>query len=301
MQRFLLVLTFVSLSLFAGGKNRYKGVMYADHAPVELAPVRLPELPVSLSFAGESVPLKYRDVRESLTDELAVTLYSHSRTLKTLLRTKRYFEMIEPILEKNGIPSDFKYLAMAESGLDPDIASPAGAMGLWQFLKGTAAIYGLQVNDDIDERCQVEKATQAACDYLKKSYERFGSWTLAAASYNVGPNGLERRMKSQLADNYYDLLLPDETMRYLFRILCLKMVAEDPARYGFDLDEAEYYPPYRYEEVTVSDPLLNWSEIAKSYGTNYKRLRELNPWIRRYEYKNPDGKPFVLKIPKGRD
>ena len=264
----------------------------------EVASVIIPPIPGKLSFASENVPLDYYDTRESLEEDLAVTMYMHSKTLKTLRATKRYFPVIEPILEKYGVPADFKYLAVAESGLDPEAYSPAKAAGLWQILATTGKEYGLEVGTGVDERYDVEKSTIAACKYLKKAYERFGSWTLAAASYNAGMAGISRRMASQGEQNYYDLFLPTETMRYIFRILSFKLVERDPSAYGFYIDPEQYYEPYRYAVVEVSDRKINWSDVAHQYGTNYKLLRELNPWIRGYQHDNVSGKTYKVKIPE---
>lgn len=260
--------------------------------------IALPAVPERLDFAGEKVPLEYFDVREALQRELLVTSYMHSGTFRTLLHVKRYFSIIEPILEKNGIPDDFKYLCMAESGLNPETVSPAGAAGLWQFMPRTGREYGLLVGQQVDERYHVEKSTEAACRYLRDAYERFGSWTLAAAAYNAGNSGISRRVKIQGTDNYYDTFLPQETMRYIYRILALKTVASDPQAYGFMLREEDYYEPLddcRTVEVSGSD--IKWPEVARGYGTNYKMLRLLNPWMRDYEYDNRDGRMLKVKVP----
>ena len=258
----------------------------------------LPALPQKLDFAGEAVPLEYFDVCESLQKELLVTCYMHSRTFQTLLNTERYFSIIEPILAENGIPDDFKYLCMAESGLNPEAVSYAGAGGLWQFMPQTGKEYGLIVESQIDERYNVEKSTRAACRYILDAYERFGSWTLAAAAYNAGNAGVARRLEVQGTDDYYDTFLPQETLRYVFRILSLKIVCSDPEAYGFEFGEDDLFKPlddYRY--VSFSGRNIDWSEIAREYGTNYKMLRLLNPWIRAYEYANKSGITLQVKIP----
>ncbi len=274
------------------------GAYISTVAQNHFAKVYIPPIPQTLEFAGESVPLDNYDTRESLRRELLATCYLHSRTMLTLLNTQRYFAIIEPIMEKYGIPSDFKYLCMAESGLDPNVVSVAGAAGLWQLMPATGRKYGLEVGADIDERYHIEKATEAACRYLRESYERFGSWTLAAAAYNLGDAGLSRRLKQQGVADYYDVYLPTETMRYIFRILSLKMITEAPYNYGYMLSNADYYKPLTdYRVVEVSDVPIDWSQFAQANGTSYKMLRELNHWIRDYEYSNSAGKTYAVKIP----
>lgn len=266
----------------------------------EIATVFIAKLPHSLTFAGEKVPLQYSDVREALEREMGVTMYMHSRTMQTLRATTRYFPVIEPILKKYGIPDDFKYLCMAESGLNPNAASSAGARGFWQFVSSASKDFGLETGDNIDMRYDLEKSTIAACRYLKKAYERYGNWTMAAASYNVGMAGVSNRSEKQMVDNYYDLFLPEETMRYVFRILTFKIITEKPADYGFIIKPDNYLKPFRnYREVEVSSPTLDWSAIAAKHGTNYKVLRILNPWIRSYSYSNPGQKSYTIKVPTG--
>lgn len=264
----------------------------------EFSAIVLPAMPDELDFAGERVPLEYFDVRESLQCELLVTEYMHSRTFLTLLAMDRYFSIIEPILRRNGIPDDFKYLCMAESGLNPEAVSPAGAGGLWQFMPATGRQYGLMVGSQIDERFHVEKSTEAACRYLKKAYEQLGSWTLAAAAYNAGANGVARRVATQGTESYYDTFLPQETLRYVYRILALKMIASDPEAYGYRFRPSDAMAPLdNWTEVAVGGKEIRWSEVAHRYGTNYKMLRLLNPWIRAYEYDNPDNVTLQVKMP----
>ncbi len=254
--------------------------------------------PEELNFAGESVPLNYPDVVESLQREMGVTMYMHSRTILTLRAQERWFDVIVPILRKYGIPEDFKYLAMAESSLNPEAISVVGASGLWQIMKGTAKEYGIETGDNVDLRFNVELATEAAAKYLKNAYNRFGNWTLAAASYNVGMAGVSRRAETQGVNNYYDLFLPEETARYIYRILSMKLVSENPSKYGFKLRPENIQMPFEnYYTVEVSHQDINWSEVAQKYGTNYKILRMLNPWIRSYEYENKSGKSYTLKVP----
>ena len=265
-----------------------------------MAPVLIPAFPQQLDFAGERVPLEYYDIRESLMREMMVTSYMHSRTLQTLLATTRYFPVIEPILQKYGVPEDFKYLCMAESGLNPNIRSSAGAAGLWQFMQAAGKEYGLFIGSNavVDERYHLEKSTEAACKYLLDAKKRLGSWTLAAAAYNAGLGGVQTRMQKQGVTDYYDLFLPEETMRYVFRILSFKIITPNPAAYGFLVSPADYYKPLDdYREIQVSDASIDWSAVARENGTTYKMLRELNHWIRDYTYTNSARRTFTVRIP----
>jgi len=267
-------------------------------ASAAYAPVVVPPLPSALDFAGESVPLDNYDTRESLLRELMTNMYLHSRTMQTLLATTRYFPVIEPIMEKYGVPDDFKYLCMAESGLNPNARSGAGAAGLWQVMAPTAKDAGLLVLKGVDERYHIEKATETACKFLVDAKKRLGSWTLAAAAYNAGVAGVSRRMQTQGVDSYYDLYLPEETMRYVFRLLAFKLMTPDPSVYGFRIAPQDHYGPLTdYREERVDDAAIDWSAVARRYGTNYKMLRELNPWIRDYHYDNKSRRSFVIRIP----
>lgn len=264
----------------------------------KVAPVYFAELPRELDFAGERVPLELPDVSEALEREMSVTMYMHSRTLQTLRATTRYFPLIEKILKKHGVPADFKYLCMAESSLNPNAFSSAKAAGLWQFIPSAAKEYGIETGENVDLRYNVEMATDAAARYLKKSYERYGNWTLAAASYNAGLTGVTRRANTQGVDNYYDLFLPEETMRYVFRILSMKIIEQNSAKYGFVLRASDYQQPFvNYTEVKINDEVIDWSEFANKNGTNYKILRILNPWIRSYDYTNKARKSYTVKVP----
>lgn len=264
------------------------------------AQVEVPPLPAKLDFAGEPVPMQNQDTRESLMREMLTTLYMHSRTLQTILASKRYFAVIEPILAKYGVPDDFKYLCMAESGLNPEARSGAGAGGLWQLMPAYAKSAGLLVGDEVDERYHIERSTEAACRYLIDAKRRLGSWTLAAAAFNAGVAGVSRRLEKQGVESYYDLFLPNETLRYVFRVLSFKLLMSDPAAYGYKIDKKEYYPLLpAYEEVTVDDPEIDWAAFAREHGTHYKQIRQLNPWIRDYDHTNKTGRSYTVKIPKG--
>ncbi|MFO7371162.1 MAG: transglycosylase SLT domain-containing protein [Bacteroidales bacterium] len=265
-------------------------------------PTRMPSmnqpfsLPEKLDFAGEAVPLGNFDTRESLDKEMLVNGYWHSRTLMVLKKSKRYFETIEPILKKYGVPDDFKYLAMAESGLD-NVISPAKAVGVWQILESTAREYGLEVNTVVDERYDLAKSTEAACKYLLESYHKFGSWTIAAATYNAGRGGLENQINKQKTNNYYDLLLNDETARYVFRLIAHKLIAENPSEYGFQIEDGDYYPVITTHEVTVDKSIENIADFALDNATNYKIIKQFNPWLRQNYLPDHPNKVYRIVIP----
>lgn len=254
-------------------------------------------IPDSVSFAGEPMPLHRFDVRESLDRELLVNSYFHSQTLRLIKLAPRYFSVIEPILEEKGIPDDFKYLAVAESGLNPSAVSPARAIGFWQLMQGTARDYGLEVNNEVDERYHVEKSTYAACDYLLDAYEKYGSWTLVAASFNAGMRGIDRQLERQKADDYYNLLLVTETGRYVFRIAALKLILENPAAYNLIVPEEDKYPVIPTKEIEVAGPVLDFADFAHAHDINYKLLKDFNPWLRQAYLTNTSGKTYTIKIP----
>ena len=254
-------------------------------------------IPDHLTFAGENVPIDHFDIRESLDQELLVNTYWQSQTLLFIKRAKRYFPIIESILKENNVPDDFKYLVLAESDLK-NLVSPSGAVGVWQLLKGTAQDYGLEVNDVVDERYNLEKATQAACLFLKDSKELFGSWTMAAAAYNMGRRGLARQVNRQYQDDYYDILFNDETGRYLFRILAIKLILENPKDYGFHVREQDLYHPIPTYEVVIDSSVSNFALFAQKFETNYKMLKYFNPWLRDTFLLNKDKKQYIIKIPE---
>ena len=253
-------------------------------------------LPDSLDFAGELVPVEYPYVREKLDKDLLINMYWQSNTLLKIKRSAKYFPVIEPLLKKYGIPDDFKYLALAESGLD-NVTSPAGAKGIWQLMPSTARKYGLIVNKDIDERYHLEKATEAACLYLKEAYLKFGSWTMAAAAYNRGMKGLEKAVADQNESDYYKLYLNDETARYLFRILALKEIITRQRDYGFYVRKQDLYTFPEYHTVSINASEIDWVGFARHHGISYGQLRYMNPWIRSYSYENKNNTEFLVKIP----
>jgi len=255
------------------------------------------DVPEKLDFAGERLPLSQPDVYERIDRELLVNTYWQSNGLLLIKRSKKYFPIIEPILKKYGIPDDFKYLAVIESGLTQAV-SPAKATGFWQIMKNTGRELGLEVNDNVDERYHIEKATEAACKYLKKSRDRMGSWTLAAAAYNAGNYGVEKKLKEQKADNYYDLLLGQETGRYVFRIVAIKTILKNTEKYGFNYEEKHLYQSEKTNIVVVDTAVTSFPDFAKRFGITYKDLKRHNPWLRDKHLNNASRKVYEIKIPK---
>jgi len=253
-------------------------------------------LPKAIDFAGESVPLSIADVSERLDREMIINTNLHSTTTLILKRANRVFPIIEPILKKNGIPDDFKYLAVIESGL-VNVVSPAGARGVWQFMPQTAKEYGMEVNDIVDERYHLEKSTQAACDYLKAAKNKFGNWTLAAASYNGGVAGINKQIERQGVTDYYDLLLTEETSRYVFRIVALKEIMKNPEKYGFNLPKEQLYFPIETKKVMVDSTVADLASFAKKQGINYKVLKIHNQWLRDTKLDNKTKKVYTIDIP----
>lgn len=253
-------------------------------------------IPNELSFCGEKVPLERLDVRERLDRELLVNTYWQSNTLLAHKRAARWFPMIEEIMRQEGVPEDLKYIAVIESGLT-NVVSPAGATGYWQFMKETASQYGLEVNAEVDERYNVEMSTRAACKYLKKAHAHYGKWALAAASYNLGQGGVDKQLGRQKQDNYFDLLLNEETARYVYRILAMKEIINNPERYGFHLREKDLYAPYRTRTIEVNGPVADLADLAIAQGTDYKTLKLLNPWLRDNKLSNREGRTYKVLLP----
>ena len=254
-------------------------------------------IPTDVSFAGEAIPLSDFEVRERLDKELHVNTYWHSQTILFFKRANRWFPVIEPILSKNNIPDDFKYLALIESGFE-NVVSPAGATGFWQFMKATGIEYGLEINDEIDERYHAEKATEAACKYLQNAYNKFGSWSLVAASYNAGMGRISSQLDRQQASNYWDLLLNSETERYVFRMAAIKIIFENPENFGFNIRKKDLYKNFVIENDTVTGPIESFASYAKEKQINYKLLKFFNPWLRESYLRNKLGKTYVIQLPK---
>lgn len=238
-----------------------------------------PQVPKTMNFAGEKVPLERWDVKEQFERELLYNYYNHYSTLYILRLAPRYFPTIERVLKANGVPADFKYLCVAESALRNQTSS-AGAVGFWQFMSGTAPSYGLEVNGEVDERYDVEKSTEAACKYFKQAYTKFGSWTAAAASYNMGQGGYNSQSDFQQRSSYYDLQLPEETMRYVFRILTFKLMMSYAENFGYIITNADSYKPIKTKKIQVSASIPNLAQFAIDNGSNYRMLKQLNPWLR---------------------
>lgn len=253
-------------------------------------------LPETMTFAGERVPLDSQDARERLDRELTSITFRHSSTIRLLKLANRWFPVLEPLLQKHGIPDDFKFLVVAESSLE-NLTSPAGARGFWQLMSATAKSYGMEVNGDVEERYHVEKSTKAAAKYLHQAFGKFGNWTMAAASYNRGMAGMRGHITDQQVNDYYNLFLNTETARYIYRILAFKQLMTNPSTYGFNLSQADLYPQLQYTTITI-DQIPNIATFAQKYGTNYKGIKVLNPWIRKTYLRAKSGKKYEIKIPK---
>lgn len=284
----------VQIFIFATGKTNddeiYTQALKNDYR------IYSPVLPDTIKFAGELVPMDVYYVREALDREILSNMYWHTNTILNMKRAYRHFPVIEPILKKHGVPSDLKYLAVIESGL-LNVTSPAKAQGYWQFIKATGKKYGLEITDEVDMRNSLEASTEAACKFLKALYAQFGSWTLAAAAYNCGENGLQRQINLQSVNNYYDLRLNSETARYVYRIVAVKLIMQDPQSYGFNLRYRDMYPQIPYRTVELKGQNVDLYDFAKDNGTTYKMLREMNPWLITNKLVNKENKTYIVKLP----
>ena len=278
---------------YVGTDREFLSFDHIDHITHDI------ELPETMTFCGEEVPLDLFFVRERLERELLVNSYLHSSTLLLLKRTTRWFPVMEPLMEKYGLPEDFKYLAMIESSLT-NAVSPSKAVGFWQFLEGTGKQYDLEINKEVDMRYNVEKETVAACKYLKDSYRKFGSWISAAAAFNCGNGRISKTLEEQRVDSYFDMILPEETQRYVFRILALKLITENPEKYGFQISDNGWYLPYETKTVTVTESISNLLDFAYEQGTNLKMLKYFNPWLRGNSLTISTGNSYEIKIPTGK-
>ena len=281
------------LEEYEGTDQEFLSFDHIDHNTHDI------ELPDTMTFCGEEVPLDLFFVRERLERELLVNSYLHSSTLLLLKRSSRWFPVMEPIMEKYGLPEDFKYLAMIESSLT-NAVSPAKATGFWQFLEGTGKQYDLEINKEVDMRYNVEKETVAACRYLKDSYRKFGDWTLSAAAFNCGNGRISKTIEEQRVDSYYDMLLPEETQRYVYRILALKLITENPEKYGFQIRDNGWYQPYECKTITVTKSIPSLIDFAYEQGTNIKMLKYFNPWLRGNSLTISAGNSYEIKIPTGK-
>lgn len=289
----MLAFVVVVFMLLSSAKTKESNVISKEQSRFEAV-----EIPEKVSFAGEAMPLDRFYVKESLDRELLSNAYFHSQTIRYIKLAPRYFPIIEPILKEYGIPDDFKYLAVAESGFNPRAISPARAAGFWQLMKGTATDYGLEINKEVDERYHIEKATKVACEYLKHSYKKFGSWTMVAASYNRGITGILRQVNKQEEDDYYDLLITTETARYVYRIVALKLIMENPEKYNFYISEDEKYPVIPSKKVEIKGSVESFTNYAKKHGISYKVLKDFNPWLRENKLTYSGRKRYWVNIPQ---
>lgn len=301
--RFLSIITFIGLAILLMNLQNKDSIPKKETTIVttpknvsDLYEVKAVKLPEYADFAGERVPLEKYDIRERLDRELLVNTYWQSNGLLLLKRANKFFPLIEPLLAKYDLPDDFKYLCVAESALI-NVPSYKGAAGYWHFMPATGREYGLEVNKNVDERYNLEKSTRVAAEYLKKSKEKFGSWTLAAAAYNAGNGRINKRITEQKVDNYYDLLLNPETGRYVFRILALKEIMSNPQKYGFIYDQEDLYTFPEVREIVVDNAIPDLADFAKSYGVTYKELKLVNPWLRETKLNNASRKQYTIKIP----
>ena len=252
--------------------------------------------PNNLDFCGEKVPINFSDITERLDRELLVNTYWQSNMMLLIKRANKWFPKIEEILNEEGVPDDFKYLAVIESGLE-NARSPKGAKGFWQLMPSTAKQFGLEVNSNVDERYHIEKSTRVACKYLKEAKSKFGSWTLAAASFNRGIYGIEKELIRQKVKNYYDLLLNNETSRYVFRILAVKDILSNPTNYGYVFEKSDLYNSIPVKIIDWDLPIQNIASFAKEQGINYKLLKIFNPWLIQNHLNNKSRKKYEIQIP----
>lgn len=255
-------------------------------------------IPKNLNFAGEKVPTTDFTVKEAIERELIVNTYWQAQTLLLHKRASRWFPIIEPILKKNNIPDDFKFIALIESQLT-NVVSPQGAAGFWQFIESTGSNYGLEISEDVDERYNVTKATEAACKYFNEAYKQFNNWTLVAASYNRGITGIQNQLDKQQVNSYFDLMLNEETSRYVFRLLAMKEIISRPKVYGYILRKKDLYPPLTTKKITIDSTIHDLTAFALKQGSNLKILKTLNPWLKTNKLNNTSKKKYIIEFPKG--
>jgi membrane-bound lytic murein transglycosylase D len=292
----LLVLSAFKLFIFSFTSDPISDSNYEDYfnSSYKVFSIRIPK---NLNFAGEKTPIRDFSVREAMERELVINTYWQSQTLLLHKRANRWFTIIEPILKKNGIPEDFKYIPLIESQLTNAVSSQ-GATGFWQLVEPTAKQYGLEITEDVDERYNVAKSTEAACKYFKEAYKQFNNWTLVAASYNLGMTGVQSQLDRQKVSSYYDVLLTEETARYIYRILAMKEIISRPKVYGFILRKKDLYPVIPTKKITIDSTIHSLADFALTEGINYKYLKLFNPWLRTGALNNPDRKKYVLELPK---
>jgi membrane-bound lytic murein transglycosylase D len=291
----------ISTLIFAVQSNQEMNTISEENATIErsvaegyrISAINIPE---DLNFAGEVVPQDDPEIMERVDREFLVNTYWQSNALLLMKRAHKYFPVIEPILAKHGIPDDFKYLAVAESGLE-NVVSSARATGFWQIMKATGKQYGLEINANVDERYHLEKSTEVACRYLNWHKKKYGNWTLAAAAYNTGTGSVDKYLGIQKVNDYYDLLLGQETGRYVFRIMAIKEILSHPEKYGFDIKKEDLYSAVPTFKVEVNKPVLSFADFAQQYEINYKILKRHNPWLREAHLNNQSGKKYTIEVP----
>lgn len=284
-----------AIALFVCATVFYAGAQRVNDGYIA---VTCPDIPQSINFCGDKVDFDRIDMAERLDRELTGTIYGQTMSSLIIKRANRYFPRLIEILKQNRMPEDLIYLAVAESSLDINALSPAKAAGIWQFMAATGKQYGLEVNDDVDERYDPEKETVAACQYLRNAYSKYGNWATVCASYNAGTARISNELASQQVNTSFDLRLVSETSRYVFRIIALKIFLENPKRFGYRLRSNQLYQPIEYDEVRVSAPVANWTTWAREHGITYAQLRDANPWIRSNKLPNASGKVYRVKVPK---
>ncbi len=289
----LLVIGYIFINATSNKTIIYTGPKYTS----ETYQIKALKLPENLNFAGELVPIINVDTKERFDREFLINTYWQSNGLLMIKRANKYFPIIEPILKQNGVPDDFKYLAVIESGLI-NISSPRGAKGFWQLMEATAKENHLEVNENVDERYNLELSTQVACQYFLKAKEKLGSWTLAAASYNSGITGISRNMEKQNVTNYYDLLVNDETSRYIPKLIAVKEILKNPEKFGFIFDASDLYYNIETKKVAVDSPIQNLTTFAEKFNINYRTLKINNSWLRENSLQNPTNKTYYINIPK---
>jgi hypothetical protein len=291
----VVLLSIIKLVNYSVSDN-HSDIVYEDYFNSNYKTFNI-RIPKNLNFAGEKVPVKDFSVHDAMERELVINTYWQSQSLLLHKRANRWFPVIEPILKKNNIPEDFKYIALIESQLT-NIVSPQGATGFWQIVEDTGIGYGLEISTEVDERYNVVKSTEAACKYFKEAYKIFNNWTLTAASYNLGMGGLNGQLDKQKVSTYYDLLLNDETARYVYRILAMKEIIARPKIYGYMLRKKDLYPPIQTKKITIDSTVHNLADFAISQNINYKILKLFNPWLRTNTLTNGDKKKYIIELPK---
>lgn len=288
----------IAISIFISTISITARAQQTSNTTTLMSAVRSPQIPSKVTFADTEYDFDRIDLYERLDRELTAIAYTHGNTLLLLKRANRYFPEIIPILKQNGVPTDIIYLACIESTLNPRAYSPAKAAGIWQFISSTAKQYGLEVNDYVDERYNIEKSTAAACRFLKSLKAKYGNWESVAAAYNTGPARVSKELELQQASTAFDLYLSEETTRYMFRILATKLILENPRAYGFSLSPDQFYTPIEYDIVEVSTPIEDWPTWAKEHGITYAQLKDANMWIRDKTLPNRSGKTYRVRVPK---